>query len=69
VSQLIQVEFAPGGQRYTYSTEQRVHVGDKVRVFTEGGTIGPRIATVTVVEIGSDYTGPVKAIFGRAEEA
>ena len=69
MEQLIKVEFAPGGQQYTYSTEQEnVGIGDRVRVFTEGGTLGPRIATVTVVGIGSDYTGPVKAIFGKAEE-
>jgi hypothetical protein len=58
-SNLIKVEFKPGGKRYTYALPPGLHaaVGDRVAV--------PAARTrevATVVAIGSAYTDPVRLV-------
>jgi len=57
---LIKVEFRPGGQEYTYYTDQDVAVGDRVMVPTsaQGETEGK----ATVTQLSSDYEGTPKSV-------
>jgi len=62
MSELIQVEFRPGGHRYTYATDKPVAVGDVVMVPTHT-VFGEDLAgNATVVALGSAYTGEVKSV-------
>jgi len=63
--ELIQVEFHPGGQRYTYSAgDHAVAVGDQVMVPTSNPYVGETVAQARVVAIGSDFAGEAKRIAG-----
>jgi hypothetical protein len=47
---VVQVEFRPGGKRYSYDCPDEVDVGDTVMT--------PRGVPVVVLALGSDYPGP-----------
>lgn len=65
--QFVEVEFRPGGQRYTYDySGPALFVGDRVRVEARGGGW----SAVTVVNIlDRQPTFATKSVLGRAEEA
>jgi hypothetical protein len=68
MQELVQVEFQPGGQRYTYSTTEHVAVGDKVVVPTSNPFAGETTAVAEVVQIGSDFLGTPKQVIGKHRE-
>ncbi len=62
MGELIQVEFSPGGTRYTYTTDREVSVGQEVVVPTHTVFGEDLLATAQVVALGSSYTGAVKSV-------
>jgi hypothetical protein len=59
---LVQVEFASGSRRYTYSAPEGTEIGDVLSLRPDG--LGVEL---TVVEIGSDYDGEVAVLYERVD--
>lgn len=61
----VKVKFQPDGYAYTYETDADLRVGDEVLVPTDNPYAGDTTGFATVVQLGSDYEGPVKRVLGK----